>query len=122
MSTGGFLFPRTIAITRPLTSAPAAGAGDFADLVQGDETPVLSGIPARIELWRIGARPVEHLPGDTPTQPLWKILISWSTSIAPGTILFRDVVTDDGGMRYQVISAEFESSLGWRLVGQQLAT
>ena len=117
-----FLFPRTVTVTRPPDGVPQAGSQPYSALSAASETTIAVGLSARIELWRIGAKPVEHLPADAPMQPLWKVIISWNNPPALGTFQLRDVVTDDAGMRYQCVSAEWESGLGWRLTCQQLVT
>jgi len=120
----GFIYPRTITIKRPSTALPAAGASTgYSALLPGDETTIYSGLEARIEIWRTGGRPNEHFVADAAIQPLWRVYIPTTCLQGPpiNTILLRDIIIDDNGMRYQVASAEF-LAISWRIVVQQLVT
>ena len=109
----GFMYPRTIAITRPNT-APTAGDAGYLGLQATAETAVVSNVTASIQFDSAGSAPLPNVPGDTVGRTLWKILIPASAGIANGTIQKNDVATDDLGQRYQ-ISAPYWTPLGWTL-------
>lgn len=108
----GFLYPRTVAITRP---GQQGGAGfqptQGADL-KANETPVATGLPASIQFKREGTKNLVGLPGDGAA-PTWDVFIP-KRALANGSVKDRDIVTDDLAERYQVLG-NYWNSLGYRL-------
>lgn len=108
-----FLYPRTIAISRP-TGQSGIGAVGYGGEVPADEEPVASGVPASIQLDRQGRDNRTGLPGDAKST-LWRILFKQPK----GTVQNRDVITDDLGDRYQVIGP-YWNSLGYNCLCELL--
>lgn len=118
----GFIYPRTIAITRPGTIA-APGSTNVATLVPdysgqtiAEETTLYSGIKASIQFSSRTTRPTQSLPADTHRVGGWHVYIPLSEAIPNGGITEHDIVTDDTvpPRRYQVESA-YNNELGWKL-------
>jgi len=95
-----FLYPRLIAISRQNPN-PVVGAQPYGGLQESNETIIASGIAAKIQADRQGTRPDTRLPGDAAGESIWKIIFK----AARGLVQDRDIITDDLGNRYQVISA-----------------
>ena len=112
-----FLYPRTIAITRPNTNS-GIGAIGYGGLTPAAETAVVSGLPASIQENKNLGKPEADVPGDALRATQWNIFIP-ATAAALGLIEERDIVTDDLGQRYQ-ISTAYWNSLGYRLGADQL--
>jgi hypothetical protein len=104
-----FLYPRTIAITRPIGQT-GIGAAGYGGEIASAEVAVASGLAASIQLDRQGRDNKAGLPGDAKTT-LWRVLIPKSEA-ADGLIHSRDIITDDLGKRYQVIGP-YWISLGY---------
>jgi hypothetical protein len=97
-----FLYPRTISISRP-NSRPVVGQQPYGGVTKADETEIAPNVPARIQVDRQGTLPGAKLPGDAAGQSIWLILF-----ILPlGTVKDRDLITDELGNRYQIISYEW---------------
>ncbi len=111
-----FLYPRTIAITRP-TQPVALGAVGYAGESPSTETAILSGVPASIQADRARGSQGVGLPADS-AKTLWKIF-SPRGAIAVGEAQTRDIVTDDQGIRYQV-AAPYWDSMGTQLICELL--
>lgn len=109
-----FLYPRTIAITRPAAQS-GVGAQPYGGLSPTTETPVASGLAASIQLATAGKTNPAGLPGDVEVSN-YKI---FSRQIGRGLVQDRDIVTDDMGWRYQVLSAYWDS-LGANLYTKRL--
>lgn len=112
-----FHYPRTIAITRPSVQS-GVGVVGYGGVQQSNETPVASGIQAAIQEKKEGGKPDARLPADASRRTYWKVLIPLA-ALANGTINDRDIVTDDLGARYQVIS-NYWNSLGYNLLCERL--
>lgn len=112
-----FMYPRTVALTRPAPSAQFGNVGYNAELPV-NETVVASGLPASIQLSRQGAKPDAMLPGDQDKRTYWKVIIPLG-ALAQGVARVRDLVTDDLGVRYQVLGPYF-NSLGYTLLCERL--
>ena len=109
-----FLYPRTIAITRP-NQQTGVGELSYGGLSPNSESPILSGIPASIQLANANKNNTTAIPGDVPVSN-YKI---YSRAIGEGVVNDRDVVTDDLGIRYKVVSAYWDS-MGVNLYCQKL--
>ena len=109
-----FLFPRVISITRPADQI-GVGALGYGGQVPGNETSIATGIPASIQSRKTGAPPAGHLPSDTSKRTEWRVMFK----LALGVVLERDIITDDLGTRYQVISA-YWNSLGYQCTCEKL--
>lgn len=109
-----FLYPRTIAITRP-GAQPIENVGFQSNTPSGDpaaETSIATGLPANIELRGKQGQNPTGLPSDV-SQDEWDIRIP-RRSAALGLIKSGDFITDDQGERYKV-SANYWNSLGYAL-------
>jgi hypothetical protein len=122
-----FLYPRLIRLSRPAEQAGVGFQPKYAADRKADETPVDIGgdpffaqdVPASIQMRREGQRTSTGLPGDT-TDPIWWVFIPLEAGIERGAIRAKDIVTDDCGVRYTVVSPYWDS-LGWRLSVSTLA-
>lgn len=97
-----FLYPRLISITRPNQSA-GYGAQPYGGLSPDSETEVASNLAAHIQIDKGSLAPQAKLPGDAAYQTFWKIIFKAARGLAQR----GDVVTDDLGNRYQVISSDW---------------
>ncbi len=98
-----FIYPRTISISRPNAST-AVGAQGYGGLLKTAETQIAAGIAAHIEAERQGKDPDAKLPGDAKGESIWRIMFK----AAKGLVQTDDIITDEIGNRYQVISASWE--------------
>jgi len=116
-----FIFPRVIAISR-LEIASVAGAAPYRGSgIVSAETILFTGVPASIQS-RGATGQKAGIPADTKGVPVWIIIIPLGfDTIVSGSIIDRDVVTDDLDVRYQV-SAAYWNSLGYQLECQRLQT
>ena len=97
-----FLYPSTITIRRP-NANNAVGSQPYGGALLTDETVIAAGIAAHIQADRQGTRPEAGLPADAAGQSIWKIIFTG----AKGVVLERDLITDEQGKRYQVVSADW---------------
>jgi hypothetical protein len=95
-----FLYPRLIQISRP-DRDETFGGQPYSGLQIDNESVIASGIAAKIQVDRQGNRPEAGLPSDAAGESTWKIIFVASR----GLVKTGDVITDDEGERYQVISA-----------------
>lgn len=116
-----FLYPRIVTISRPNTPAESATAGvqPFQEFTLADETVIASGLAASIQFDRRGEKPKGNLPGDASKSGSWIVFISIGIANAAGltaatSIIVRDFITDDAGVRYQV-SDPYWTPLGWNI-------
>jgi hypothetical protein len=109
-----FLYPHVVAITRPAAQT-GAGAQPYGGLSPTTETAVASGLSASIQLATAGKTNPANLPGDVEVSN-YKI---FSRQIGKGLVHDRDIVTDEQGWRYQVLSAYWDS-LGANLYTKRL--
>jgi len=116
-----FIYPRTISVFRnPQFAAGTANLGlqvyQEPQTVNGasvwKSTPMFTGVACSIQEYRSGQRPVENLPGSALVTPTWKIFIPFN-ALAKGSMLVRDFILDDLGIKYQVIDP-YWNSLGYR--------
>lgn len=112
-----FLYPRTIAVTRPAAQTGVGFQSAYAADQAATETPVATGLRASIQVKREGQKNPVALPGDG-NAPYWDIFIPRRDAVN-GLIKQRDIITDDLGERYQV-SANYWDSLGYRLRAMKL--
>lgn len=111
-----FLYPRTVSISRP-TQPDGVGAVGYGGETKVSEMAIASGISANIQLNKQHGNQVVNLPGDG-ARTLWKILMP-AYQAPLGLIQSRDIVTDDAGVRYQVV-APYWNSLGHNLLCERL--
>jgi hypothetical protein len=97
-----FLYPRTIQISRPNQNT-SVGVQPYGGVLATNESVIATGIPAHIQSDRQGTKPQTGLPGDAAGESTWKIIFK----AALGLVQTDDVITDDLGNRYQVISADW---------------
>lgn len=96
------LYPRTIQVTRADQNT-AVGVQSYSGVLETNESNVTQGIPAHIQIDRRGPRSPSGLPADAISETLWKIVVK----LPRGYIQARDIITDDLGNRYQVVSADW---------------
>ncbi len=108
-----FLYPRTVSVQRPGASVPGVGLQAYS---APTVAPVVAtGLPASIQLKKeVGTLPAS-LPGDVSRRTYWNIFVR----CALGTVLDRDVIIDDAGVRYQVTGA-YWNSLGYACLCERL--
>jgi len=112
-----FLYPRTVAITRPNSDLAPGYASTYSGVEPSQETAVANGLPASIQLKKERGKPDPSLPADA-MKTYWTVLIPLYA--APlGLIQDNDIVTDDLGVRYQV-TAPYWNSLGYALLVERL--
>jgi hypothetical protein len=99
-----FLYPRRVVISRQNRNT-TPGAQPYNGVSKSNEVVIAGGIAAHIESDRQGTMPVAKLAADAAGQSIWKVIMN----VALGTVLERDIITDDLGKRYQVISADWGS-------------
>jgi hypothetical protein len=97
-----FLYPRIVAVTRP-NQDTSVGAQPYSGVLQTNEAIVATGIMAHIQSDRQGTKPQTGLPADAAGESIWKIIFK----AARGLVQTNDIITDDLGNRYQVISADW---------------
>jgi hypothetical protein len=97
-----FLYPRVISLSRPNADA-VVGAQPYSGVLETNETVILTGVPAHIQVDRQGTSPVAKLPADAAGQSIWKIIFK----LPLGTVQSGDILTDDLGERYQVIASDW---------------
>lgn len=111
-----FIYPRTISVGRqPITTG--GGVQPYSGMQPPQEVPVATGLPASIQLNRERGKTEANLPADG-TKTLWRVFIPRS-SATNGLIESRDIVTDDLGVRYQVLGP-YWNSLGYNLLCERL--
>jgi hypothetical protein len=118
-----FLYPRRIAIWREALTT-TAGIQPVQEFNGTQRARVATGVPCTIQINRDRGRPTGQEPGDTQSRSTWRVVISASNALAhklrgPSAILTRDVLTDDGGLNYQVSEAAW-SPLGWAIRAELL--
>ncbi|MFO0906782.1 MAG: hypothetical protein U0835_00180 [Isosphaeraceae bacterium] len=97
-----FLYPRRAVISRQNRNT-TPGAQPYSGVKKANETVIAGGIPAHIQADRQGTAPVAGLAADAAGQSIWKVIVK----VPLGQVLERDIITDDLGKRYQVISADW---------------
>ncbi|QEH36510.1 hypothetical protein OJF2_50940 [Aquisphaera giovannonii] len=97
-----FLYPRRISISRPTPTA-GYGAQPYGGLSPDNETEIASDLAAHIQIDKGSLAPQAKLAADAAYQTFWKIIIK----AARGLVQRGDVIADDLGNRYQVISADW---------------
>lgn len=112
-----FLYPRTITISRPGAQTGEGKVG-YGGTTQAAETQVAAGVPCNIQLRREGQHSPVGLPGDG-TRPTYDVRIP-KRALAKGSVMDRDLITDDEGARYQVVGPYWDS-LGYALRAELMA-
>lgn len=112
----GFLYPRTIQITRPVQQS-GVGALPYGGSTVATETSIASNVPAAIQLKKEGGKMPADLPLDIAKRSFWNIFFN----LPLGTVLDRDIITDDTNLRYQV-SASYWTPLGYQCLCERLET
>jgi hypothetical protein len=108
-----FLYPRTIAITRPNSELGPGDQGYLGENTGDGDTVIATGIPASIQSSRERGTPLGKTPSDAETKSQWNIYIPLA-AVAVGTIRDRDIATDDLGRKFKVTASD-PTSLGYRL-------
>lgn len=113
---GSFLYPRVVSVSRP-TVQSSAGAQAYGGVSPVNETPIAANLPANIQLQKAIGGAEAGLPADTSKARSWVFIPA--RAAANGLIAARDIVTDDLGVRYQVVYPGW-NSLGHRLLAERL--
>ena len=98
-----FLTPSQISISRP-DADDLAGEQPYGGVQGANETVLISGIAAHIQLDRQGTTPVAKIPADAAGESIWKVI--YKSRLARDIARTGDVITDQLGNRYQVIAAD----------------
>lgn len=113
-----FIYPRTIAITRPAQDTAVGYSPNYSGVDSSNEMPIASGLPASIQLKKERGKPDPNLPADASAKTFWTIFIP--SAFAPlGLIATNDIATDDLGNRYQ-ITGPYWNSLGYAALAELL--
>lgn len=113
-----FIYPRTTVITRP-NATTGIGALPYQGLDPTQEQTLFTNIPASIQ-HRGNTAQKAGIPADAKSEPMWEII--WPPNYLPlGSLMERDIVTDDLGNRYQ-IAAAYWNSLGYQAECEKLQT
>ncbi|HYA07491.1 MAG TPA: hypothetical protein VEF90_16520 [Xanthobacteraceae bacterium] len=116
-----FVYPRRVSVYRlPGFESGNAGYGaqDYQEAQTASagsiwsSTPVYTGLQCSIQEYRSGQRPIDDLPGSTTVTPTVKLYIPRMV-LAKGSLMFRDYLLDDLGVKYHVINP-YWNSLGYR--------
>ena len=101
---------RTVTVYRP-QQLSGVGAQPYGGNTAANQTPIVTGYPASIQINSKADKGVVSLPGDTRSA-WWNMLLP----AIPGGVIIEDgdVVTDDISNRYTVSAAEL-TDLGWRI-------
>lgn len=113
-----FMYPRTVAISRPGAQSGAGRLG-YGGVSPTTETSVATGLPANIQRSNASGQSVHGLPADAQ-KTYWSVFLP-RQSAALGLVEVRDIVTDDAGIRYQV-QAPYWNSMGYNLLCERLET
>lgn len=113
-----FIYPRTVTISRP-DATVGIGALSYQGLDPAEETIIFTGIPASIQS-RGSTAQRAGIAGDTKASPVYIIIIPFAYCPL-GSIINRDVITDDLTIRYQVAVA-YWNSLGYQCECELLET
>ena len=97
----------------------AAGDAGYSGQSSDNMTAIASGVSCSIQFKRPSGGLAARLPADVVAKSIWVIFIPLAAGVANGTILDRDVITDDLGYRYQV-AADYWNSLGYALGCERL--
>lgn len=97
-----FLYPRVVSISRP-NQDDTLGGQPYSGLRSDNESVISSDLPAHIQIDRQNPMSPTKLPSDAISLPVYKILIK----VARGLVKRGDIITDDIGNRYQVISPDW---------------
>lgn len=110
-------YPRTVTISRPNVNDTPGDRG-YSGVTKADETLILSGLSASIQLSRNSGKPDGGTPSDAYNRASFDINIPASDVAADaiGTIKENDIATDDLGKRYQISAAD------WTPQGYNLST
>lgn len=115
-----FIYPRTITVLR-LRGDIGATPG-FQDSYQAPdprtEVTIFADLPASIQFKSFAKATGAELPADTQNRTNWDIYMRAGTA-PKGSILNRDIITDDEGNRYQVTAA-YPHPMGHKLRCERL--
>jgi len=110
------MYPRTITITRPQVTS-GVGAIGYQGLEKSNETTIQTNVMANIQKIENVRQLDANLPGDVARGSVWAIFCN----LPNGTILDRDIITDDLNVRYQVMAA-YWNSMGYKAICERLQT
>lgn len=99
------LWDRIVTIHKPNVNS-AAGDRGYAGLTKANETVVLSGLPASIQLRSRGGEPDASVPSDAYGRASWNVFIPISAGVADGVIVENQIAIDDLGRRFQIAGCE----------------
>lgn len=110
------MYPRTISVSRPIPTS-GVGALPYQGLDPTEETIIISNVSANIQQNEKTRALSADLPGDVAKGTIWAIFFN----LPNGTVLDRDIITDDLGVRYQVM-ASYWNSMGYKAICERLQT
>ena len=103
-----FIYPRTISVSRAAV-AVEFGASPYSGESQAEESFVIQGVPASIQLKRPSGKQETGLPAGA-AKTTWRVFIPLG-AMDFTIVKTRDIVTDDLGNRFQVL-ANYANSMG----------
>lgn len=112
-----FIYSRTITISRPNQNS-SVGTLPYQGVLPSDETVLFTNIPASIQKKAGLKAPNAKLPSDVAQNYSWNIFV-FVNYLPKDSIRNNDIVTDDGGNRYQVY-ANYWNSLGYNMTAERL--
>lgn len=102
-----FLFPRTISIARPnLPVNGAHGLQAYQGITEADESSLITGIPANIEIAAIGRLKGGPLPSDAAGPVRYSFTLPASANDTLPALIEGDVIYDDMGRRFQLAAIQ----------------
>lgn len=123
-----FMFPRTVAVHRPVT-VPLIHTGStdtktvevtgYSGVSTSTETTIYTGLRASIQVKSGVRQHVNALPSDTRSPYVYSIFVERG-QIPDDGIKNRDIVIDDGGERYQVEAVRQDAVLGQHVIAYRL--
>ncbi len=111
-----FVYPRLVSFRRP-GAQTGIGKVAYGGETAASETPVASNVRCSIQAQREGPHNSVGLPGDA-LRPMYYVYIP-RDALDAGVVQERDVMLDERGGRYQVVTPYWDS-MGHRLSVQSL--
>ena len=98
------LYPRMVTIQRKIESDKPGAQGGYGGVTPDQFATIPATLRAHIAAERQGTSPEAKLPGDAAGQSIWSISFP---RMKLGVVRSRDVIVDELGQRYEVISADW---------------
>ena len=110
-----WIYNRVISVSRQPVST-GGGVQPYSGMNPSAEQPILTDIKASIQLARERGKPEADVPADREGKSLWKVFFR---GVALGAVKTNDIITDDLGVRYQVVLPWWDS-FGYNLLAERL--